>query len=136
MTPTYKGNGQPLADSGGTLGTFGSFFGSPTPAYRSVAPSAPSGSSGYGSNALAYQAAPTSVRRTVTCPIDLSGCPIEPAALAAGQIAIVVPRQALVENAPTCPVDPSPCPVDPAALAAGTIVIVIPLQALVESCQQ
>jgi hypothetical protein len=137
VTPTYKGSGQPPADSGGVLGTFGSFFGSQTPAYRSVGQSTPAGSSGSGSNTPAYAVAPTAVRRSVMCPIDPSGCPIDPAALAAGQIAIVVPRQALVDGSQPCPIDPSPspCPIDPAALAAGQIVIVIPQQALLESCR-
>jgi hypothetical protein len=132
VTPTYKGNGQPSADSGGTL--FG-LFGSQTPAYRSVGQSTPSGSSGSGSNTPDYATAPTSIRRTVTCPIDPNGCPVDPTALAAGQIAIVIPRQALVDSSQTCPTDSSPCAIDPAALAAGQIAIVIPQSALVESCQ-
>ncbi len=88
-TPAYQGPGQPLADNGaGWLGRIGSLFGSGAPAY-SPAPTP------------AAKDTPSEVRVTIAaqapigCPIDPQCCPIDPAALAAGQIAIVIPRERL-----------------------------------------
>ena len=110
-TPAYQGANQPPADNGGSLfGRLGSFFGGGgTPRYAGLGQ--PNGSIGALGGALAYAAAPvvnapkdaqvvqTDPKGTSAalaqraCPIDPMCCPIDPAALAAGQIAIVIPRE-------------------------------------------
>jgi len=90
-TPAYQGTNQPLADVGGSwFGRLGSFFGGGgTPAYVPapiVTPPKDSTKDTTGSIA---------VQMPMCCPIDPTMCPIDPAALAAGQIAIVIPRERL-----------------------------------------
>ncbi len=110
-TPAYQGAGQPIADNGGSwFGRLGSFFGGgATPTYAGVGQ--PTGIVGaLGGGAPAYAPAPPvtppkdstkdtmgsiAAQAPVCCPIDPMGCPIDPAALAAGQIAIVIPRERL-----------------------------------------
>lgn len=100
-TPSYLGPGQPAADNGGGLqGRLASFFGGGgTPQY--LGDGQPSLSLGYLTGLTpAYKPAPV-----VAAPKeqiedaearDLCGsCPIDPDALAAGNIAIVIPRQGL-----------------------------------------
>jgi len=114
-TPAYQGPGQPPADGGESwLGRLGSFLGAKTPAYTGAGQPVPS-VGGFGSGTPVYAsasavtppkdaqpdpkdtiAAPTVMR----CPIDPSGCPVDPAALAAGQIAIVIPRLGCTETIP------------------------------------
>jgi hypothetical protein len=98
MTPVYKGSGQPPADSGGGLfGNLGALFGSQAPAYKGAGQPSVSGSSFFGGGSPAYASAPSAPSANVAMtPIDPSTCPIDPAALAAGQIAIVIPRGVLV----------------------------------------
>ncbi|MEJ7597421.1 MAG: hypothetical protein WKG01_05885 [Kofleriaceae bacterium] len=72
-TPAYAGGGQP--PPGMTGGLFGGMFGGAVPPYMSTSASAPS--------------APT---QSGTHEISQMSCPIDPEALAAGQIAIVIPR--------------------------------------------
>ena len=107
MTPAYQGTNQPPADNGGGwLGRVGSFFGASTPMYASApALKAPDLVTSTSANAVA-------TATPCTYAFDPS-CPIDPAAIAAGQIAIVIPRS-LVSA------------IDPAALAAGQIAIVVP----------
>lgn len=105
-TPAYQGANQPPADNGGSLfGRLGSFFGGgSTPTYAGLGQ--PSSSVGALGGAPVYTPAPTPVKdaqatqavKTVApraCPLDPVCCPIDPAALAAGQIAIVIPRERL-----------------------------------------
>lgn len=97
-TPAYFGKGQPLADNGGGwLGRFGSLLGGNTPAY--AGDGQPSSMGGMlGGSAPAYAPAPSvkppeqSEDQRDTAEAQVS-CPIDPEALAAGQIAIVIPRQ-------------------------------------------
>jgi hypothetical protein len=93
-TPSYQGEGQSRADeASGWLGRFGSFFGGATPAYAGVGQ--PSTSTSQLGRTPAYAPAP-SVKPTVISEMTAEGeCPIDPAALAAGQIAIVIPRLGL-----------------------------------------
>lgn len=87
-TPAYQGSGQPLADSGGNwLGRIGSLFAHAAPAYAR-APDATLKDTQETKVTIAAQA-------PMCCPIDPTCCPIDPAALAAGQIAIVIPRERL-----------------------------------------
>ncbi len=117
-TPAYQGANQPPADNGGSLfGRLGSFFGGGgTPSYAGLGQ--PSGNVGALGSALAYAPAPVAPPKDAhatqtgqavhtdpkatnaalaprACPIDPVCCPIDPAALAAGQIAIVIPRERL-----------------------------------------
>lgn len=88
-TPTYQGPGQPIADSGGSwLGRIGSLFANAAPAYAR-APDATLKDTQSGTTVTIAAQAP------ICCPIDPQCCPIDPAALAAGQIAIVIPRERL-----------------------------------------
>ena len=113
-TPAYQGPGQPAADGGGSwLGRLGSILGGKTPAYAGAGqPVANVG--GFGSGTPVYSPAPVASSKdaqpdpkgtiaapaVMRCPIDPSGCPVDPAALAAGQIAIVIPRLACSETIP------------------------------------
>ena len=106
-TPAYQGTGQPIADGGsGFLGRLGSFFGGGgTPTYAGDGQPSSSGGGGYlggGSPAYASVTAATQLKRDTTIDANDSsdaqaslGCPIDPAALAGGQIAIVIPRDFL-----------------------------------------
>jgi hypothetical protein len=97
-TPAYFGKSQPLADNGGGwLGRFGSLLGSNTPAY--AGDGQPSSMAGMlGGSTPAYVPAP-SVKQSEQSEDQRdmaevqASCPIDPEALAAGQIAIVIPRQ-------------------------------------------
>lgn len=97
-TPTYLGKNQPLADNGGGwFGRFGSLLGSITPAY--AGDGQPSSVGGMlGSSAPAYAPAPTVTPSQQSedqpeAEVAQASCPIDPEALVAGQIAIVIPRQ-------------------------------------------
>ena len=102
-TPSYLGPNQPTSNVGGWLSRLGSYFGSGgTPAYGAAGQPGTSyaiGSSSAPSYAPAPAPAPQSTGSNTTCICmevdepEVSGCPIDPAALAAGQIAIVIPRQ-------------------------------------------
>src|SRR3954469_7463931 len=105
-TPSYLGTGQPPADNGGSwFGQLGSLFGrGNTPAYAGDGQPSASGASVLGAAVPAY--APAPVRQPVQVAeddgaeeaIDACGsmsCPIDLEALAAGQIAIVIPRQGI-----------------------------------------
>lgn len=72
-TPAYAGNGQPSSRM--TRDLLGGMFGGTAPPYASASCSAPS-------------------QPTQSCAHEVSqmSCPIDPQALAAGQIAIVIPR--------------------------------------------
>lgn len=120
-TPAYQGANQPPADSGGGLfGRLGSFFGGGgTPMYAGIGQ--PIGGIGAVGNSPAYAAAPTKDAKPTQpaqaaqtdaksmttalapcpCPLDPVCCPIDPAALAAGQIAIVIPRERFTCGEPT-----------------------------------
>lgn len=89
-TPSYLGAGQPTADnSGSLLGRFGSFFGGVgTPPYSGVGQ--PTTNGGY--LAPANTPAPTVDGSNAGGTCD--DCPVDSDALAAGQIAIVIPRGA------------------------------------------
>ena len=97
-TPSYLGKGQPLADNGsGWLGRFGSFFGGTTPAYVGDGQPSPVGGI-LGGSTPAYAPAPSVMQQEQSDDqLDAEqaqvSCPIDPEALAAGQIAIVIPRQ-------------------------------------------
>ena len=105
-TPTYYGPGQPLGYGGnGWLGRFGGFFGGGTPAY--LGDGQPSQSPGFlGGSTPAYWPAPAVQPAENEQPAeavpniavgepypDVMTCPIDPAAVAAGKIVIVIPRQ-------------------------------------------
>ena len=106
-TPAYQGTGQPIADGGtGILGRLGSFFGSGgSPTYAGDGQPSSGGGGGYlGGGTPAYVPAPPSIqpKRDTTINVDdaidaqaATGCPIDSDALAAGQIAIVIPREYL-----------------------------------------
>ena len=106
-TPTYLGKGQPLANSSGLLGRLGSYFGGGgTPAYAGEAqPSAVSRGGLLAGASPAYAAAAArpasaasgSQEAAPSCVTEGEAEPpapvmIDPEALAAGQIAIVIPR--------------------------------------------
>ena len=102
-TPSYLGKGQPLT-SGGLLAKLSSYFaGSATPSY--AAPGQLGAAQGNASVAATPSYAPAPVQGTEadtpnpTCACmqvqeaEATDCPIDADALAAGQIAIVIPRQ-------------------------------------------
>ena len=103
-TPSYLGAGQSIAKSGGLLGTISSFFGGGgTPSYAGGGQPSAKSSGLLATSSPAYAAAPvrepiaeTQVQEmAASCepaekPVVM--CPIDPEALAAGQIAIVVPN--------------------------------------------
>ena len=100
-TPAYQGSGQPpLATSGGLLERLGSLFGGETPTY--AGDGQPSSAVGVlGRVTPAYVPAPTPSQEAQTGLDEMqiaSSCPIDPAALAAGHIAIVIPRPACVTD--------------------------------------
>lgn len=108
-TPIYQGANQPPADRGGSwLGSVGAFFGGVPPIYAM----APVKAAGAGA-IVQVVAKEATAQPMCACAFEPSACPIDPAAIAAGQIAIVIPR-ALTSA------------IDPEALAAGQIAIVVP----------
>jgi len=95
-TPTYQGSGHPPAGNGGSwFGNVGSYFGGAgTPSYAGDGQPSSTGRSFFGSGSPAYKSAPAPSPSNSTCDGPLTtACPIDPDALAAGQIAIVIPRQ-------------------------------------------
>lgn len=105
-TPPYLGTAQPIAKSDGLLGRLGSYFGSgSTPAYAGRGqPQARGGLLAVATPIYASApvrepiAEPEIVQQEVAaaCAADeppVVMCPIDAAALAAGQIAIVIPHQ-------------------------------------------
>ena len=95
-TPRYLGSGQPLADNGGgLLGRLGSLLGGVTPQY--LGEGQPTSSRGIlGTGTPAYMPAPAAEAKPEQSDesrIACASCPIDPAALAAGCIAIVIPRE-------------------------------------------
>lgn len=86
-TPSYQGPGQPIADAGSSwLARIGSLFAPAAPTYAR-APEVTPKDAQFGTAVTSANLAP------MCCPIDPVCCPIDPAALAAGQIAIVIPRE-------------------------------------------
>ena len=109
-TPFYQGPNQPPADrGGGLLGSFGSFFGGSLPKYAAPLPAKVTEAT----TAVQVTAKETSAELPRACLVDPCAFPFDPAAFAAGQIAIVIPRSLISA-------------IDPAALAAGQIAIVVP----------
>lgn len=105
-TPSYLGAGQPIANSGGLLSRLGSYFGGGgTPAYAGDGqqPSSVTRGGLLAVSTPAYAAAPVRVPIAETQAQEMAApcveerqavmCPIDPEALAAGQIAIVIPHQ-------------------------------------------
>ncbi len=119
-TPSYLGTGQSTTSSGGgLLGRLGSYFGGGPPIYAGSGQTLPAATGSLlGAQAPIYLApAPkpkvetfavqTSSAASFEMPCDaapivspceptLMECPIDPEALAAGHIAIIVPRQGLI----------------------------------------
>jgi len=99
-TPAYEGSGQPpLANGGGLLGRLGSIFGGETPTYSGDGQPS-SGVGVLGRVTPAYAPAPTpseSIEEQLASE-EQASCPIDPVALAAGHIAIVIPRTACVPD--------------------------------------
>jgi hypothetical protein len=101
-TPNYRGAVQSLPSNGnGLLGRIGSYFGSGgTPMYRGAGQPAPAFAGGLLRPAApAYVAAPVTelvveddAEAQAAAACEASACPIDPEALAAGHIAIVIPR--------------------------------------------
>jgi hypothetical protein len=102
-TPPYQSASQSnVAQSGGLLRRIGSYFsGGGTPSYSGNGQPSPQGG-GLFRSSPSYApgpVAPTPPAESRTCPCmcaaepELMECPIDPEALAAGQIAIVIPRQ-------------------------------------------
>ena len=101
-TPNYRGAVQsPPSNGTGLLGRIGSYLGSgSTPMYRGAGQPAPA----FGGELLrpmapAYVSAPVKERvaecdaeAQAAAECEASACPIDPEALAAGHIAIVIPR--------------------------------------------
>ena len=99
-TPSYLGAAQPTADNGGGLfGRFGAFFGGNTPAYSGDGqPSSAAGVLGRATPAYAPAPMVRPEQQRSDDELDAqaeTSCPIDPEALAAGQIAIVIPRQGI-----------------------------------------
>lgn len=97
-TPPYQGQGQPAADYGGSwVGRFVSFFGGGTPRYSGTGQPAPSGNGYPGGSSVPYKPAPTDQPNDGSnpppCEAEAMTCPIDPEAIAAGHIAIVIPRE-------------------------------------------
>ena len=103
-TPTYSGTGQPVTPpSTGWLGGLSSFFGggSATPAYAGAGqPAACARGSFFGGVTPAYATPPTATMSTADpanapkptpAPSNYAPCPIDPQALAVGQLAIIIP---------------------------------------------
>jgi len=103
-TPPYQSAPQSnVAQSGGWLRRIGSYFsGGGTPSYSGNGQPSPQGGGLFRSSPSYVSgpvAAPTLPAESRTCRCmcapepELMECPIDPEALAAGQIAIVIPRQ-------------------------------------------
>jgi hypothetical protein len=100
-TPNYLGAAQPTGNSGGFLGRLSSYFGgSGTPAYAAVGQ--PAAALGGSTATPTYAPAPVqstdgTPKFTCVCMRNeeppATQCPLDPDALAAGQIAIVIPHQ-------------------------------------------
>jgi hypothetical protein len=89
-TPIYRGSGQTIADNGGSwFGRLGSFFGVGTPQYVGNGQPGLTSRSFFGGNTPPYAPAPAAPVTTETCTV----CPVDPEAIAQGQIAIVIPTQ-------------------------------------------
>jgi hypothetical protein len=87
-TPAYQGPNQPIAEvASGWLGRIGSLFASGAPAYAAAPPTL--------KDTQTDTKVTIAAQAPICCPIDPTCCPIDPAALAAGQIAIVIPRERL-----------------------------------------
>ena len=98
-TPAYLGEGQPSLDNGGGLmGRIGSLFGGATPRY--LGEGQPTSSRGIlGSATPAYLPAPEAKPMQSNEPrTPCATCPVDPAALAAGCIAIVIPQDAACDR--------------------------------------
>lgn len=98
-TPNYLGAPQVNADhSVGLLARLGSYFGGSTPAYAGEGqPSSTSASGLFKGTTPVYASAPVALDAQDECAAAAEGtteasCPIDPDALAAGHIAIVIPR--------------------------------------------
>ena len=102
-TPSYLGLNQPPVNAGGWLGRLGSYFGSNgTPPYAAAGQPATANAGVAGATPI-YAPAPSESSEAsasnVVCACmrtqhaEATDCPIDPQALAAGQIAIVIPRQ-------------------------------------------
>ena len=91
-TPTYSGKGQPIPESGsGWLGRL--LGGENAPSYAGDGQPSSSGGGFFGGSTPAYAPAPSSISTNGGCQTGAPvACPIDADALAAGQIAIVVPR--------------------------------------------
>jgi hypothetical protein len=89
-TPTYKGAGQPAADSGGFLSGFASWFGGSAPVYAGKGQPSSSGSG----SGVAYKQAPAKPTASAPAPgvTVIDGEPLSP-----DSIALVIPRD-LVER--------------------------------------
>ena len=100
-TPPYLSAPQSnVAQSGGWLRRIGSYFGGTgTPSYAGNGQPSPSGGGlfrtppSYASAPVAAPAQPRTCPCTSAVESESMDCPIDPEALAAGQIAIVIPRQ-------------------------------------------
>jgi len=88
-TPAYLGPPQSIAGNGGSwFGRIGSFFGVGTPRYAGNGQPSSTSQSLFGGYTPAYAPAPAPAA-TETC----AACPVDPEAIAQGQIAIVIPTQ-------------------------------------------
>jgi hypothetical protein len=121
-TPSYNGNGQPIADNGGSwLGRLGSIFAPSTPMYAGAGQPVIASAGMFGSATPIYATAPAVTQATsqqtaaqsansqqtsVTASRGDCGC---------GELENDESEQALMT-----------CPIDPEALASGHIAIVIP----------
>ena len=101
-TPIYRGAVQPQpSDGSGLLGRIGSFLGSGgTPLYRGAGQPAPAlhgallrpGGPAYVAAPVKEQVVEDNAEAQAEAECEASACPIDPEALAAGHIAIVIPR--------------------------------------------
>ena len=92
-TPGYQGPNQLRADGiGSWFGRLAAFFGGGTPAYQGDGQPSPSGAY-LGGGTPAYLPAPTASTPDVPTETEATmTCPIDPEEIAAGKIAIVIPR--------------------------------------------
>ena len=103
-TPNYLGVAQPITSDGlGLLARIGSYFGNAgTPAYAGTGQPAPAAGGLLRPMTPAYAVAPVKEQTADDCTAapavaqsEATACPIDPEALAAGHIAIVIPRERL-----------------------------------------
>ena len=97
-TPPYRGPSQPIAKPGGLRGRLSSYFGNEPPADTGHGPPSSRANRLLAIPTPTYAAAserPLEVPEAEIGPEDDGPmmCPIDPQALAEGQIAIVIPRQ-------------------------------------------